>query len=418
MLDQSFSAHNFETIYSLESRKGNIDVNTMPEEYRMVIARAEDIKKEIESTQEEINKLNNINTRVAQKQVSELNERLEELNEQLDKAQETVDKANAISADDLLNNVKSNEQGLIDYLSNRKMLDNSGLSTSLIRYIKDMGIEGNNMMVAALSLSNEQIKEINESYMNWKHQEGLMWMEDFKDRLKKVNSFSSVLGDLADKLPQKFLMEAANMGLDASDLLESLREFSSSELKDLNTLYSDSLSIDTKAAKDIVASFAKAGMDSAKGFGEGLAKGTSSAVKSANKFAKKIQNEVEKALGLGKKKKKKKASTKKKAKVTGGSYAVDVVNGFEEEVNELVTGDNGYSPLDALSNALNDLSNPENAPIITPVLDLTNVSNGALTIQDLLNNGYTLAGSSNFAMNMNSEATNARLAAVYSTPIE
>ena len=49
MLDQSFSAHNFETIYSLESRKGNIDVNTMPEEYRMVIARAEDIKKEIYS---------------------------------------------------------------------------------------------------------------------------------------------------------------------------------------------------------------------------------------------------------------------------------------------------------------------------------------------------------------------------------
>lgn len=47
MLDQSFSAHNFETIYSLESRKGNIDVNTMPENYRMVIARTKDIKKEI-----------------------------------------------------------------------------------------------------------------------------------------------------------------------------------------------------------------------------------------------------------------------------------------------------------------------------------------------------------------------------------
>ena len=49
MLDQSFSSHNFETIYSLESRKGNIDVNTMPEEYRMVIARIEDLKKEIYS---------------------------------------------------------------------------------------------------------------------------------------------------------------------------------------------------------------------------------------------------------------------------------------------------------------------------------------------------------------------------------
>ena len=28
MLDQSFSAHNFETIYCLESRKGNIDIQT------------------------------------------------------------------------------------------------------------------------------------------------------------------------------------------------------------------------------------------------------------------------------------------------------------------------------------------------------------------------------------------------------
>ena len=31
MLDQSFSAHNCETIYNLESHKGNINDNTMPE---------------------------------------------------------------------------------------------------------------------------------------------------------------------------------------------------------------------------------------------------------------------------------------------------------------------------------------------------------------------------------------------------
>ena len=45
MLDQSFSAHNFETIYCLESRKGNIDIQTMPEEYRDVLARSEELKK-------------------------------------------------------------------------------------------------------------------------------------------------------------------------------------------------------------------------------------------------------------------------------------------------------------------------------------------------------------------------------------
>ena len=39
MLDQSFSAHNFETIYCLESRKGNIDIQTMPEKYHNVLDR-------------------------------------------------------------------------------------------------------------------------------------------------------------------------------------------------------------------------------------------------------------------------------------------------------------------------------------------------------------------------------------------
>ena len=37
MLDQSFSAHNIETIYCLESRKGNIDIHTMPYEYQEII---------------------------------------------------------------------------------------------------------------------------------------------------------------------------------------------------------------------------------------------------------------------------------------------------------------------------------------------------------------------------------------------
>ena len=38
MLDQSFSAKNFEAIYNLENRKGNISLDIMPEEYRDVVS--------------------------------------------------------------------------------------------------------------------------------------------------------------------------------------------------------------------------------------------------------------------------------------------------------------------------------------------------------------------------------------------
>ena len=47
MLDQSFSSHNLELIYSLESRKGNIDITTMPETYLALIKQAEEVKREV-----------------------------------------------------------------------------------------------------------------------------------------------------------------------------------------------------------------------------------------------------------------------------------------------------------------------------------------------------------------------------------
>lgn len=45
MLDQSFSAKNFETIYNRESRKGNIDLHDMPEDYRSAVHAYVDCRK-------------------------------------------------------------------------------------------------------------------------------------------------------------------------------------------------------------------------------------------------------------------------------------------------------------------------------------------------------------------------------------
>ena len=47
MLDQSFSAHNFEVIFDLENRKGNIDINWMPEGYRAAAAEMKELRSQI-----------------------------------------------------------------------------------------------------------------------------------------------------------------------------------------------------------------------------------------------------------------------------------------------------------------------------------------------------------------------------------
>lgn len=47
MLDQSFSAHNLEVIFDLENRKGNIDIDWMPEGYRVAAAEMKELRRQI-----------------------------------------------------------------------------------------------------------------------------------------------------------------------------------------------------------------------------------------------------------------------------------------------------------------------------------------------------------------------------------
>lgn len=50
MLDQSFSAHNFETIYNLENRRGTIDIQKLPKDYIDIISTIKETKQKIKKS--------------------------------------------------------------------------------------------------------------------------------------------------------------------------------------------------------------------------------------------------------------------------------------------------------------------------------------------------------------------------------
>lgn len=66
MLDQSFSTHNLEVIFDLENRKGNIDIDWMPEGYRAAATEMKELRRQISElkskgrrkTKEDISKIN------------------------------------------------------------------------------------------------------------------------------------------------------------------------------------------------------------------------------------------------------------------------------------------------------------------------------------------------------------------------
>lgn len=76
MLDQSFSAHNLEVIFDLENRKGNIDINWMPEEYRAAAIKMKELRHQISEI------------RSKGRRKTEDIERIEELEKQYKKAKE------------------------------------------------------------------------------------------------------------------------------------------------------------------------------------------------------------------------------------------------------------------------------------------------------------------------------------------
>lgn len=88
MLDQSFSSHNFEVIFTLENRKGHVDITTMSQAYQDVVGKIKDTKalineirkkKKTERTPEEGDSLEGLN-----KQLQELkNEKAEALAEDM-----------------------------------------------------------------------------------------------------------------------------------------------------------------------------------------------------------------------------------------------------------------------------------------------------------------------------------------------
>lgn len=55
MLDQSFSAHNFEVIFTMENRKGHIDITMMSQAYQDVLTEIKNAKMQVQNIRKKKN---------------------------------------------------------------------------------------------------------------------------------------------------------------------------------------------------------------------------------------------------------------------------------------------------------------------------------------------------------------------------
>ena len=370
------------------------------EEHKVAVEELTANKADLE---EQIKALEGINTRASQKQIEDLNKELDEVNEKLDKAKDTLDSDNEIGKQDMIDNLISNAQGLEDYLDNLYALNVSGFNTGFIKKLKDMGIEGNKYIVAALSMSPEEQDQINASYERYQHDQAEFFVNNFRQNMKTVEEHGAIMATLSSRgFNKKALKAMEDMGMDMNELGRALLTMSDKEIKAFNKQYSKSLNLDTKVADEIMASYTLAGMNSAKGFAKGISKGTKGAVKAAKKMANKAAKAAKKELGI-------KSPSKVFAKI--GDYCTQgFANGIDDGTGSIEDSltNNVHSMIEKIWSLLNS-EDGTLQPIISPVVDMENVENANGIINDMLTNDR-LVGSTSMAISTNADTTNMQLA--------
>jgi hypothetical protein len=252
-------------------------------------------------------------------------------------------------------------------------------------------------------MSQEEMDEINASYERFQHDQAEFFVNNFKQNMKTVERHGAIMANLADRgFDEAALHAMEDMGMDMDELGSALLTMNDKEIKAFNKQYSKSLKLDTKVADEIMASYAMAGMNSAKGFADGISKGTKGAVKAAKKMANKAAKAAKKELKI-------KSPSRVFAQI--GDYCTQgFANGVEDGSSTMEQSmmDSIGSMIDRIWSLLNS-EDGNLQPVISPVVDMTNVESANGAINDLLTND-TLVGSTSMAISTNVDTTNMQLA--------
>lgn len=462
------------------------------EEYQ---SQLEELETKQASIQSEINSYSDQNTLAARKRVKELEEQLDEVEDSIEEAKNNIEQAESdmashseVTTSSILENMKSQVDGISKWQSNLTALANKGLSQGLLDQLKDMGINGADYVSAFLNMTEDEIAKANEYFAQSESQTSQTLLTNFKDTLSEAESWAADLQKLAEMgFSQDLLEKLGDMGVDGYDYVKAFLSMTPEQVSEFNEEFANSLKLPDTLTNQVISSYAYAGAQSVEGFTAALtalaeegtdenAALTATATEIGKVIAKALKKETKsagkkaaKALanGLSENKESAKTSSSTLGKATlnalkgvltqtaGKSVANNIISGLKSGLIDgkssvskiakqvakaalsaakstlginspskefaalgkysdegfaqgLLSGENEvYNTASGImSKTIADLSSAidssvDTQPTIRPVMDLTEVQNGAATIGGLIN-GQSLSSSIHLASSISS----------------
>lgn len=329
--------------------------------------------------------------------------------EELQKANELFAQSENLTSQTLINNFKDSLNTAKSWADGLQKMAQMGFGQELLEKLGDMGVEGYDYVRAFLSMTSAQVAQFNREFAD-----SLKLPDTVADKVissyayaggQSVAGFTAALAKLSESGSEENTALVATTTEIGKVVGETLRSKSKTAGKDAvnalakgitsksNIAADSSASVGNttlKAMKGVLSEKAgkKVATDIVSGLSNGLLSGTAKIASVATHVAQTAYSSAKIALGI-------KSPSKKFAEL--GEYT-DA--GF---VEGLLSGEKGIyrTAVDVMSRAIQEVSDAINSdmdvqPTIRPVMDLTDIQNGASSIGKIMD-GYALAGSVSLA---------------------
>ncbi len=357
-------------------------------------------------------------------QLSEVEESIEETKKNIEQTEKDMESHSEVTVDKILENMQSQIDGVKNWQRDLQTLAGRGISQGLYDKLKNMGTDGADYIAQFLKMTNEELSKANELFAESENLASQTLLNNFRDTVNTAQSWAAGLQELAERgFSQELLEKLGAMGPDSSDYIRAFLAMTPEQIAQFNQEFAKSLTLPDTIADQVMSSYAYAGVQSIAGFQgavtalskdalgsisdvlsktsgmniadevikgltEGFTNGASAVAIAAKNVARTAYMTARDTLGI-------RSPSKRFAEL--GEYA-DA--GLEKG---LVSGERGIyqTVAEVMEKAIREMSDRicsdmDMEPSIRPVMDLSEIQNGACAIGGMLN-GYDVSGSVNLA---------------------
>ena len=298
---------------------------------------------------------------------------------------------NEITTASILENMESQVEGVREWNSNLDKLAMRGVATGLLDKLREMGPEGAGYVNAFLNMTSSELAKANELFNKETKLSTDTLLNNMKDKLTSVKEWAANMSALAAKgIDRGLLQQLAEMGPEGADYVEAFLNMTASELGEVNSIYAETVTLPDTVASQLVASYAYAGTDAAKGLAEGLKNGQPEAIQAAEQLAAATLEAVKKVLNIN--------SPSKEFEEIGRYSDSGLVVGLKKYSGNVSSAaeDVGNTAIDSMARTISKISevidsDMDSEPVIRPVLDLSGVESGAKSINATLSKTRALS---------------------------